>query len=175
MSFASGGASRKARQRAGILREAIPLCRNAAAIPLPAQTLRVKADIKRGAALSSRAKARWALAPRLGAGPSRPHAPPPGSALLQPIATRALFPKHALVADRVGPCIAPRLGAEGRTCAGGGEAGVFTWEQDYVIVVEDIIDIKLGGPCDMPELARIAQDRIYQGLIGQIEERAART
>ena len=63
MSFASGGASRKARQRAGILREAIPLCRNAAAIPLPAHTLRVKADIKRGAALSSRAKARghWLL------------------------------------------------------------------------------------------------------------------
>jgi len=70
MSFASGGASRKARQRAGILREAIPLCRNAAAVSLPAQTLRAKADIKRGAALLSRAKARWALAPRLGA---RPH------------------------------------------------------------------------------------------------------
>src|SRR5579862_9867021 len=97
MSFASGGASRKARRRAGILGEAIPLCRNAAAAPLPAQTLRAKAVIKRGAALSSRAKARWALAPRPGCAASRPPAPPPGSALLQPIATRALFPKQLLI------------------------------------------------------------------------------
>jgi hypothetical protein len=47
------------------------------------------------AALSSRAKASWALAPRLGAGLTAT-APPPCPALLQPIATHVLFPKHIL-------------------------------------------------------------------------------
>src|SRR5437588_1061027 len=45
MPFASEGASRKAQQRAGILKEAIPLCWNAAAAPLWAQTQRAKAAI----------------------------------------------------------------------------------------------------------------------------------
>jgi hypothetical protein len=61
MPFASRDSSRKARQRAGILGEAIPLCRNAAAASLSREPFGLKLE-KRGAALSSRAKARRALA-----------------------------------------------------------------------------------------------------------------
>jgi len=83
MPFASRDSSRKARQRAGILGEAIPLCRNAAAASLSREPFRLRMKLrrtgipetsealakevglkleKRGAALSSRAKARRALA-----------------------------------------------------------------------------------------------------------------